>query len=230
MTTRKTKVTLHDGTVLHGLEPMLPHLRTGYEYTVLAAVFSPADQTQCYVLLQRDHDDFVVCRVDTENGSVHGGSYLNNLHTAYTRFAERVGWVQQRYGPEEDEPQRDFDHDRAMDGLPEEDFDHDRAMDGLAQREPRGAPEGLTILDEPEFHSTSRMGGLSPSLTTHQISTRLGVNPTLGSHDGKVSYRWQFTVNGELCAVWDYKGTRWSYYGPKATMAAVFGDLAEHDA
>jgi hypothetical protein len=205
MTTRKTKVTFNDGTVYDGLEPLLPYLRTGYEYTVLAAVFSPADQTQCYVLLQRDHDDFVVCRVDTENGSVHGGSYLNNLHTAYTRFAERVGWVQQRYGPEEDEP-------------------------AAPAPTPRGAPEGLTILEEPEFHSTSRTGGLSPSLTVAHITTRLGFRPEHGSADLKVRYRWQFTVNGELCAVWDYKGERWSYYGPKDTMAAVFGDLAEHDA
>jgi hypothetical protein len=216
MTTRKTKVTLHDGTVLHGLEPMLPHLRTGYEYTVLAAVLSPADMTQCYVMLQRGADDYVVCRVDTENGSVHGGSYVSSLRTAYSRFAERLGWVQARYGVEEEESEQDFNHDRAMDGLP--------------QSPARGAPEGLTILDEPEWHSTSRMGSLSPGLTVHQISTRLGVNPTLGSADGKVSYRWQFTVNGELCAVWDYKGARWSYYGPKNTMAAVFGDLAEHDA
>jgi hypothetical protein len=216
MTTRKTKVTFDNGTVLHGLEPLLPHLRTGYEYTVLAAVLSPADMTQCYVMLQRGTDDYVVCRVDTDNGTVHGGSYVRDLRTAYTRFAERLGWVQARYGVEEDEPEQDFDHARAMDGLP--------------QRGSAGAPEGLTILEEEEFHSTGREGALSPSLTVAQISARLGFNPVTGSGDNKVRYRWQFTVNGELCAVWDYKGARWSYCGSKATMRAVFGDFAEHDA
>lgn len=37
----------------------------------------------------------------------------------------------------------------------------------------------------------------------------------------KVKFSWEFVVNGKECAIWDYKGTRWSGYGPKECFEAL---------
>lgn len=37
----------------------------------------------------------------------------------------------------------------------------------------------------------------------------------------KVKFSWAFLVDGKECAIWDYKGTRWSGYGPKECFEAL---------
>ena len=39
--------------------------------------------------------------------------------------------------------------------------------------------------------------------------------------DSKVKHRWVFTVDGDECAIWDYYGTKWSAYGPRAAFAKL---------
>lgn len=37
----------------------------------------------------------------------------------------------------------------------------------------------------------------------------------------KVKFSWAFLVDGKECAIWDYKGARWSGYGPKECFEAL---------
>lgn len=37
----------------------------------------------------------------------------------------------------------------------------------------------------------------------------------------KVKFSWAFLVDGKECAIWDYKGTRWSGYGPRECFDAL---------
>lgn len=37
----------------------------------------------------------------------------------------------------------------------------------------------------------------------------------------KVRYSWRFVVDGKECAIWDYRGARWSGYGPKECFDAL---------
>lgn len=45
--------------------------------------------------------------------------------------------------------------------------------------------------------------------------TLAGVPDAGKSGDGKCQHTWRFLADGQECAVWDYKGERWSGYGPK---------------
>lgn len=38
---------------------------------------------------------------------------------------------------------------------------------------------------------------------------------------GKVKFSWRFLVDGKECAIWDYKGVRWSAFGPKECFQAL---------
>jgi hypothetical protein len=64
---------------------------------------------------------------------------------------------------------------------------------------------------------------LSPHLTAAEITAILGFTPGHGDPQ-KCTAEWQFSVDGEQCAVWDYRGARWSAFGPPAALRAVFGD------
>lgn len=73
-----------------------------------------------------------------------------------------------------------------------------------------------------DSHKTGELSGL----TLAQIKERLGFGPT-SENDDKCDYTWDFTVDGEPCSIWDWKGShrarRWSAYGPSAKLAAIFG-------
>ena len=60
------------------------------------------------------------------------------------------------------------------------------------------------------------------------IEEALGFPPNQSDDADKVTASWAFTVDGELCAVWDYKGSflikRASAFGPKNALMKVFGD------
>ncbi len=75
-----------------------------------------------------------------------------------------------------------------------------------------------------QYVASSKTGSLSPALTSEDITTLLGVEPIPESSDGKVNHYWQFTVDAEECACWDYKGARWSLFGDPYLLKALFGE------
>jgi len=70
-----------------------------------------------------------------------------------------------------------------------------------------------------------RTGGLE-GLTKWDIEKRLGFAPNAEDDPEKVVNSWAFTVDGDMCAIWDYKGShlfnRWSCYDPTGALLAVF--------
>lgn len=66
-------------------------------------------------------------------------------------------------------------------------------------------------------------------LTHAQIVERIGFPANVQDDESKVKYSWGFTVDGERCGVWDYKGSHefnsWSAFGPRAALNKVFGDF-----
>jgi len=65
-----------------------------------------------------------------------------------------------------------------------------------------------------EITTSWRTAKLTPDLSIDDICERLGFVPNGGVDHNKVTVCWEFTVNGSQCAVWDYKGVRWSAFGP----------------
>lgn len=74
-----------------------------------------------------------------------------------------------------------------------------------------------------DSHKTGEICGLDKA----DIDRLLGFEPNVPDDEYKVKYSWAFTVDGEPCAVWDWKGSHamrtWSAYGPHAVLAKVFG-------
>jgi hypothetical protein len=72
-------------------------------------------------------------------------------------------------------------------------------------------------------HKTGRIVGL----TKAQIDEILGFKPNVVDDPYKVKHSWAFNVQGNDCAVWDWKGSHklreWSAYGPDAVLRKVFG-------
>jgi hypothetical protein len=72
-------------------------------------------------------------------------------------------------------------------------------------------------------HKTGRIVGLSKT----QIDAILGFRPNVDDDPHKVKYSWAFSVQGNDCAVWDYKGSHklkeYSAYGPDSVLREVFG-------
>ena len=65
-------------------------------------------------------------------------------------------------------------------------------------------------------------GHLSSSLTAEDISLVLGFSSNCRDDTDKVKLSWGFKVNGVAFGIWDYKGTRWSTFGPKPVLAVLF--------
>jgi len=72
-------------------------------------------------------------------------------------------------------------------------------------------------------HKTGRIVGLSKA----EIDRILGFKPNVADDPGKVKHSWGFNVQGNDCAVWDWKGSHklkeWSAYGPDSVLREVFG-------
>ncbi len=72
-------------------------------------------------------------------------------------------------------------------------------------------------------HKTGRIVGL----TKAQIDRILGFKPNIKDDPYKVKYSWGFNVQGNDCAIWDWKGSHrfneFSAYGPDAVLRQVFG-------
>jgi len=68
-----------------------------------------------------------------------------------------------------------------------------------------------------------RDGHLSHLLSLQAVIDRLGFDPNVDDDPVKVRWSWGFYVNGVHCGIWDYKGFRWSYSGPREVFVALFG-------
>lgn len=68
-----------------------------------------------------------------------------------------------------------------------------------------------------------RMGTLNGALTVTDINNVLGFEPNIDDDPSKVKYSWGFEADGVHCGIWDYKGVRWSTYGPKEIFEKLFG-------
>jgi len=71
-----------------------------------------------------------------------------------------------------------------------------------------------------------KMATLS-NYTKDQIEQILGFAPNIKDDPSKVSYSWGFTIDGELCGIWDYyhshNQNEWSVFGPISTLQKLFG-------
>lgn len=76
------------------------------------------------------------------------------------------------------------------------------------------------------WFSSHKTGSLDSSLTPEQINEALGFEADKGD-PWKVKFEWHFYVDGVPCAIWDYKGVRWSTWGPRQALAKVFPGLVD---
>jgi hypothetical protein len=85
----------------------------------------------------------------------------------------------------------------------------------------------IVPVDRPGGHRT---GSLSDSLSKADIIEKLGFSPNCNDDPDKVRNSWGFLVNpdsngnGTHCGIWDYKGFKWSTYGPDEIFEYLFGD------
>lgn len=84
----------------------------------------------------------------------------------------------------------------------------------------------ITPYDHPGRCCTGR---LLPTITYRQIVKVLGFRPNCDDDESKVKYSWGFIAeyNGKRvkCGIWDYKGSRWSTYGPQEVFDYLFKDI-----
>lgn len=60
---------------------------------------------------------------------------------------------------------------------------------------------------------------LHPRISVEEITALLpGIKDEGESGDGKVTHHWSFLADGRECAIWDYRGLRWSAYGPQYVL------------
>lgn len=67
-----------------------------------------------------------------------------------------------------------------------------------------------------------RTGGIDSRYTVPQINRILGFKPNIQDDPVKVKYSWGFTVDGVPCGIWDYRGSRWSVFGPQEVFDSLF--------
>ena len=74
---------------------------------------------------------------------------------------------------------------------------------------------------------THKTGSLPSSYSVKDINKALGFSPNVKDDEYKVKYSWGFTVDGVECAIWDYRGARWSVWDPSKVLSKVFKDARE---
>lgn len=97
-------------------------------------------------------------------------------------------------------------------------FDIEEALDTTPMPAPK--PNGPRITAPNYFISTHKTGSLDESVTVGDINRALQGKIKPGSGD-KSRYDWMFLVDGEACGIWDYKGARWSTYGPASAFEKI---------
>lgn len=79
----------------------------------------------------------------------------------------------------------------------------------------------------PVENAGSHRTGTLRVVSKESITKALGFEPNVDDDPDKVTASWSFTVDGERCAVWDYKGSfefgQASTYGPHDALRKVFG-------
>jgi len=55
----------------------------------------------------------------------------------------------------------------------------------------------------------------------------IGFEPNVSDDEDKVRWSWSFKIDGDICAIWDWKGSAdfkcWSAYGRYETLEKLFG-------
>lgn len=73
--------------------------------------------------------------------------------------------------------------------------------------------------DEAGAHRT---GNIDSGYTVKEINKILGFKPNIQDDPTRVKYSWGFTVDGQPCGIWDYRGSRWSVFGPQEVFDRLF--------
>ena len=78
-------------------------------------------------------------------------------------------------------------------------------------------------VDQLGSHRTGSLRGI----TVAEIREVLGFAPNCDDDPSKVVNSWGFTVDGEHCGIWDYKGSHrigeFSTFGPHEVLSKLFG-------
>ena len=77
------------------------------------------------------------------------------------------------------------------------------------------------VLEAVDISGSYRTGSLPWQLSVAEIVAVLG-EPNIADDPDKVDYSWGFTLDGELCGIWDYKGSRWSTFGDNEKIRKLF--------
>lgn len=60
------------------------------------------------------------------------------------------------------------------------------------------------------------------------VVERLGFQANVPDDEDKVKYSWGFEIDGQECAIWDWKGSYldkvWSAWGPREVFVRLFGE------
>jgi len=77
-------------------------------------------------------------------------------------------------------------------------------------------------IEPKDFPGKYRTGGLCSSVTPEEIAEALGFEANVDDDPDKVTQSWGFQCMGMDCGIWDYKGSRWSTYGPAIVFEFLF--------
>jgi hypothetical protein len=86
----------------------------------------------------------------------------------------------------------------------------------------------LPTIQQFDISGSHRTGRLAHYMSADEITATLGFGPSKDDDPHKVTKYWGFKADGIECAIWDYKGVRWSTYGPKEIFDRLFpGNVRE---
>jgi len=82
----------------------------------------------------------------------------------------------------------------------------------------------MIIHSHPEPMASHKTGSLKSDIPYDMIDRLVGKECRVSDDPYKVRHSWQFSADGVPCAIWDYKGSRWSTFGPKEVFVKLFGE------
>ncbi len=84
------------------------------------------------------------------------------------------------------------------------------------------------MIIEPVSKAGDYACGSLHGLRFEEIVATLGFMPNVADDPSKVRHSWGFTVDGQRCGIWDYKGSanadQWSFFGPKDVFVRLFSE------
>lgn len=66
--------------------------------------------------------------------------------------------------------------------------------------------------------------GMLINLDFDDIERVLGFPANVEDDPIKVTHSWGFEVDEVRCGIWDFRGDKFSYYGPREIMVKLFGE------